>query len=387
MSSPRKHWDIFCNVVDHFGDIAVSWRLARQLVREHRYQVRLWVDQIETFAQFRPEVDASCAKQLIDGVEVLHWTPQTRVEHVAQVVVEAFGSRVPEDYLQRMAQAPRAPVWITLEYLSAESWIEPCHMGASPHPATGLMKHFFFPGFTPRTGGLIREHDLEDERQGFLADRHAIETLCREWGIEPSSIQGATRISLFGYGGAAVTALLEGWANGNEPIVALVPESRILPDVSNFAGQGALAAGDRIERGALSIVVLPFLPQDTYDRLLWWCHCNFVRGEDSFVRAQWAKRPFVWSIYPQEGGAHWTKLYMFLERYCETLPAECVSDMREFWRSWNRGEPSVKTLSAAWSSFWQHRTLLEARAIIWADALTTQGDLAHHLSQFVTNQV
>ena len=28
----RVTWDIFCSVVDNFGDIGVTWRLARQLV-------------------------------------------------------------------------------------------------------------------------------------------------------------------------------------------------------------------------------------------------------------------------------------------------------------------------------------------------------------------
>ncbi|MBY0444112.1 MAG: elongation factor P maturation arginine rhamnosyltransferase EarP, partial [Burkholderiales bacterium] len=37
-------WDIFCRVIDNYGDIGVCWRLARQLSFEHGFAVRLMVD-------------------------------------------------------------------------------------------------------------------------------------------------------------------------------------------------------------------------------------------------------------------------------------------------------------------------------------------------------
>ena len=36
--------DLFCRVVDNYGDLGVCWRLARQLAGEHGVAVRLWVD-------------------------------------------------------------------------------------------------------------------------------------------------------------------------------------------------------------------------------------------------------------------------------------------------------------------------------------------------------
>ena len=48
-------WDIFCRVIDNFGDIGVSWRLARQLVAEHNLDVRLWVDDLNTFCRLCPQ--------------------------------------------------------------------------------------------------------------------------------------------------------------------------------------------------------------------------------------------------------------------------------------------------------------------------------------------
>ena len=42
----RRTWDIFCSVVDNFGDIGVCWRLARRLSAGLGQQVRLWVDDL-----------------------------------------------------------------------------------------------------------------------------------------------------------------------------------------------------------------------------------------------------------------------------------------------------------------------------------------------------
>ncbi|MEO8752795.1 MAG: elongation factor P maturation arginine rhamnosyltransferase EarP, partial [Casimicrobiaceae bacterium] len=272
-------WDIFCNVVDHYGDIGVSWRLARQLVAEYALEVRLWVDDLATFHHLCTAVDPAADAQHIEGVGIRRWRADADFHDAAAVVIEAFGSRIPEAYLALMAARTPAPVWVNLEYLSAEGWIEECHGGASPQPRLPLTKYFFFPGFTAATGGVLCEKDLESQRRLELAER------------APRPGAGAvTTVSLFGYGGPAVGSLLEAWANGAESVLALVPESRILPDVTRFFGAAA-APGQRLEQGSVAALILPFQPLDQYDRLLWTCDCNFVRGEDSFVRAQWARRP------------------------------------------------------------------------------------------------
>jgi uncharacterized repeat protein (TIGR03837 family) len=195
-------------------------------------------------------------------------------------------------------------------------------------------------------------------------------------------------VSLFGYGGPAVAALLAAWAIGPEPLLVLVPESRLLPDVTRFFGlPGGAEPGRRLERGPLSVLVVPFQPQDQYDRLLWDCDCNFVRGEDSFVRAQWARRPFVWHIYPQEGGAHWTKMHAFVDRYAEGLSAEAATATRELWRLWNRGESSAAVIGSAWRRFRAARAELSAHGDDWAARLHRLGDLATNLVRFAAEQL
>ena len=371
-------WDIFCNVVDHFGDIGVSWRLARQLAAEHRCDVRLWVDDLDTFRRLCPELDPHSRIQTVGDIDVRRWeggdTAEPDADGVGDVVVEAFGSRVPAAWMATMAARDRKPVWINLEYLSAEDWVEGCHRMTSPHPRLPLVKHFFFPGFTAGTGGLLREHDLEQQREQALQAR------------EPRAGNVIT-VSLFGYGGPAVGALLAAWVHSPEPVLALVPESVLLADVAAFFGGAAAKVGDRFERGALSALVLPFQSQPQYDRLLWSCDCNFVRGEDSFVRAQWAERPFVWNIYPQAGGAHWAKLHAFHERYCSGLSAEAAVAVREFWRQWNLKEPPAPALATAWRRFWTHRTEIEKWGHEWALSQAAHGDLASNLVSFASERL
>lgn len=367
-------WDIFCNVVDHYGDIGVSWRLGRQLAAEHGLAVRLWVDDLATFHHLCNDLDPAADRQVVGAVEVRHWRPDADFSDPGDVVVEAFGSRAPDACLAAMAARRDRPAWINLEYLSAEDWVESCHGRASPHPRLALTKHFFFPGFTARTGGVLCERDLETRRHLELASR-------------PPRQGSVTTVSLFGYGGPGVGALLSAWANGAESLLLLVPESRVLPDVVQFFGVAEATPGQRLERGALSVLVLPFQSQDHYDRLLWTCDCNFVRGEDSFVRAQWARQPFVWNIYPQEGGAHWAKMHAFMDRYAEGLSAEAATAMRELWRLWNRGETSPAVIGSAWRRFRAARAELTAHGELWATRVRHLGDLATNLVRFAAERL
>lgn len=380
-------WDIFCNVVDHFGDIAVSWRLARQLRAEYGFTVTLYVDDLATFAVLCPTVDRHRATQEVEGVRVRHWTDATDFGAPGDVVVDAFGSRAPGHYLEAMAQrTPRSPVWINLEYLSAEDWIEDCHAVGSPHPRLPLTRHFFFPGFSARTGGVLAERDLARDRLAFLGDAAARSALRESWKLPPPD-PGTPVVSLFGYGGPSVGTLLKAWSDGAEPIDVLVPESRVLPDVAAFFGSTAAGPGATFARGALDVHVIPFQTQATYDRLLWLCDCNFVRGEDSFVRAQWAEHPFVWNIYAQEGGAHWAKMHAFVSRYGAGLEEDAVRAVRDFWRLWNRGETDAGVIGAAWRRFWHHREELQAHNAAWAANLRSHGDLAANLVRFAVERL
>ncbi|MCX7172754.1 MAG: elongation factor P maturation arginine rhamnosyltransferase EarP [Proteobacteria bacterium] len=374
-----KNWDIFCTVVDNFGDIGVCWRLARQLAAEHNMQVRLWVDDLYSLHRFCPEIQVSSEEQAQRGVLVRHWvTPFPRSE-IADVVIEAFACELPDSYLAAMAESPRKPVWINLEYLSAQDWVGNCHGLPSPHPSLPLTKYFFFPGFVEKSGGLLREARLVQRRDACRAEPAA------GWhglGLPPSGPE-ETSVSMFCYENPALPELLDAWAAGEVRVRCLIPEGKALIQTAAHLGHPPFQVGVSFQRGNLTLYALPFLSQDDYDRLLWLCDLNFVRGEDSFVRAQWAAQPMVWHIYSQQDAAHIAKLDAFLALYCETLPAPASLACRDFWMAWNRGEGA--TVAAAWQAFWRIQPDLKIHAAHWSRQLCGQADLAQQLVRFSEN--
>ena len=365
--SKRLRWDIFCTVVDNYGDIGVCWRLARQLANEDDLAVRLWVDDLERFAQIAPALDPKLDRQILNQVEIQRWRKPWIESTPADVVIEAFACDLPEDYIARMAVQSLKPLWINLEYLSAESWVEEHHRQASPHPRLALTKYFYFPGFTAHTGGLIREADLLATRDTF--QQNSQKDWWRKMGADPAP--DALKVSLFAYPNAPVASLLKAWSQSATPIFCALPDTPLAAAIAPALGVDAIRAGTPIVRGNLTVAGIPFLAQTDYDRLLWACDLNFVRGEDSFVRAQWAAKPFVWQIYPQHDAAHEAKLEAFITCYG-------ASALADFWRAWNgQGDPGE-----AWPAFAAALPALGAHARQWAVAQSGLPDLAANLVKF-----
>ncbi|MFJ4066573.1 elongation factor P maturation arginine rhamnosyltransferase EarP [Pseudomonas sp. NPDC089996] len=374
----KTTWDIFCSVVDNYGDIGVTWRLARQLVAEHDLAVRLWVDDLNAFVPLCPGADARAAQQWQQGVDVRAWPAQWQPQAPADVVIGAFACQLPAAYVEAM-RARTAPVlWLNLEYLSAEDWVEGCHGLPSPQP-NGLRKVFFFPGFTAGTGGLLREASLLPRRQAFEQSSEARAAFLQGLGVHLQP--GALLMSLFAYENGQLGRWLDALVEDTDPVHLLVPQGRILGDLEAWLGEQPLKAGDVHPRGTLTVQVLPFVSQDDYDRLLWSCDFNAVRGEDSFVRAQWAGRPMLWHIYVQDENAHWEKLEAFLAHYRQGLSDAASEALMALWRAWNMD----RDMHAAWQGARKHWAQLQQHAADWAMRQAARPDLAKALVQFYRN--
>ena len=313
MNTPQAplRWDLFCRVVDNLGDAAVMWRLARQLAVEHRRQVRLHIDQPAVLLQLVPEAGPGA---VADGVRVLAIADGARPAATnaiadTDVVVTGFHAALPRGWRQRMA--PGRPLWIHLEYLTAEGWIEGFHRLPSPHPG-GIVEHYFYPGFSSASGGLLREADLLERRDRFAAEPGA--AACFLAGLGVQRREGETLASLLCYPDAPLADLARLLGQTSTRLHLLVPE-------------GVAVGGDDDAGSHLRFSRIPFLPQRQYDRLLWSCDFNFVRGEDSLVRGLWSGRPFVWQIYRQADDAHLPKLEAFLR----LLPAGSLADAMRWW--------------------------------------------------------
>lgn len=305
-------WDIFCRVVDNFGDAAIAWRIAAQLADEHRLAVRLFVDRLEVLHALRPAIDPHAPVQIVEGVEVRAITADALPP--ARVALDVLGGGLPESYIARKAALADPGLWIVAEYLSAEPWVASYHRRASPHPATGLERFFFFPGFVPGTGGLWCEAGYAAARATFDAQR-----FWSSLGFAPPT-SNATTVSLFGYRNACVAALVEQWSRSPHPLVVALTDCALGEDVRAALGV-PLEARQTLRRGSLEVRCLPFLAQPDYDRLLAACDWNFVRGEDSLVRALWAEQPLIWQPYRQRDAAHVAKLAAFIDWYAPSLPA------------------------------------------------------------------
>ncbi len=377
-----RTWDIFCTVVDNYGDIGVCWRLARQLAAEHGLQVRLWVDDLARFRRICPDIVPGLESQHSHGVEVAWWRDPSPAADPADVVVEAFACNPPANYVAAMVARQPKPVWINLEFLSAEAWVRGCHGLPSPHPSLPLLKHFFFPGFVAGTGGLLAERGLVQARERFQSSATEQARFWEDLGL-PAPRTGELQISLFCYPHGGITALLRAWAGGGTRVRCLVPEGTATAALSAFFGSDSLAPGAILSKASVEVRIFPFLDQVQYDRLLWACDFNLVRGEDSFVRGQWAARPLLWQIYPQQEAAHWPKLQAFLGLYCAGLKPETAAAVTRLWQAWNEG--GAAEVESAWSDFWARRLELQAHARRWAGQLAGSGDVANNLVQFCEN--
>ena len=416
----KGQWDIFCKVIDNYGDVGVCWRLCCDLAGRGQ-AVRLWIDDASALRWMAP---TGCP-----GVEVSAWPEADhdllntcrRLENLDfYVIIEAFGCEIsPEFIANYVANTSTIGVknfsWINLEYISAEKYAEYNHQLPSPvlvGPAKGLTKHFFYPGFTPATGGLLRESGLLERQTRFagapwpswlpVSALPALQASASRAQARPHNAE--QWISLFCYEPAGLGQLLAQLVAGPRFTHLLVTHGRAQRAVQacvavQWPGKPGNDAGSPMTRlnqasddnlsavegtpasitwGSLHICYLPPLAQIQYDELLWACDVNFVRGEDSLVRALWAGKPFVWQIYPQDDGAHHAKLEAFL-RFLRGSDS-----MAAFHRAWNQSvggkpRPFVTPLPALDLAAWGG-IARQAR-----EHLLQQPDLTTQLMQFVTS--
>ncbi|MDO4231067.1 MAG: elongation factor P maturation arginine rhamnosyltransferase EarP, partial [Lautropia sp.] len=373
---PRpSRWHLVCRVIDNFGDVGVMWRLVRQLHDEHGVQVDFFIDQPECLRLMAPGIRVAGEDDAAEsaanaagmsgsqrgvspfpssaadgGIRVHRLDEAAPVGVNADVIVAGFQARLPEAARRRLlshaAPTPAAPLLIQLDYLSAEGWIDDTHGLPSLHP-DGLREWFFNPGFGRNNGGLLIERDLLARRDAFLASPAGRDEWLRTHGVQTRP--GECLISVLAYPTAPLRGLLEGWLRtarhdgGAEPPChaaqeyqalprhggkALAPEAPMRPMrptrptlhllIPGAATQPHLLAEARAvaaqANGRLRVSALPFLPQPAFDELLWCCDINLVRGEDSWIRALWAEKPWLWHAYPQAEETHLEKLDAFVAR-------------------------------------------------------------------------
>lgn len=368
-----KRYDIFCKIVDNFGDIGVCWRLAKQLYAEHHVSVTLWIDDLAVAKQLIPGLSTAYSTQNIDGMTIKHWHATSQFDQAAEVVIEAFGCDLPEAYLALMQ--PQT-IWINLEYLSAENWVPDFHGRNSKRG--NLTRHFFFPGFANNTGGLIREHDIVKNNQQ-LASRSSLQQAFFQRLNIADSANDALKVSLFCYLNAPIHDLLHAMAKGTRRVHCYVPSTSLLPKVAEFFSQQNVHTGDVLIQQNLTVSILPFLSQPDYDKLLAICDINFVRGEDSWIRAIWAAKPFIWQPYWQTEQAHMIKLNAFLDVFYADCNHIAKSGSKALHHAW-----SAATLPAQiWQDYLSQINTIGNFTLAQSSRLAASPDLASNLVIFI----
>jgi uncharacterized repeat protein (TIGR03837 family) len=338
--------DLFCRVVDNWGDLGVCWRLARQLTEEFDFEVRLIVDDLSPFEVIAPDVDRTVERQTFENIDIVRWDAFAD-SCEADWVIEAFACDPPETYVQSMTQCSPQPFWINIEYLSAENWVDGVHEKPSPHPRLPLTKYFFVPGFTPASGGLIREEwvTTDTARAAKKASAHSVNCF------------------VFTYAHAPVDALARGFAQ------------------ASMTASFAVAAELTTSLANVDHVRIATVPQSEFDTLLGTFDLLLVRGEDSFVRAQFAGKPMLWHIYPTEDRAHIKKLDAWLNRYC----ADMDDQLTEVYRRASHAFVDPQAMENSEEAFRRLASRIEAlraHAIAWQRKLFAMPDLAGRLVEF-----
>ncbi len=359
--------DIFCKVVDNYGDAGFCWRLARRLTEilaNHHFTVsghniRLFCDDLSLIHQLAGKTTLSNLSQL--GLELHPWQVSEAMiltDDVPDLVLETFSCDLPEHYITQITNS----LLINVEYLSAEPWVEDMHgLATLANDSKQAKRYFYYPGFNEKTGGLLGK---TEQSHLLCTPSHIIDDLFQQ--TRPSS----TKISVFNYGDQKLIDFLNQLIELDTKVDLFICSGKPQTAIARWLHQ---AFTETIDVGQMRLIPTPFMPQDEYDKLLAYCDLNWVRGEDSFIRAQWAAKPFIWDIYPQEDLVHLEKLDAFLNIYLPKNNLGLTEKTRKMMTNQSVNE------------WWDGLSSIRQHALDWQNTLATRqldGDLGDRLLKF-----
>lgn len=362
--------NLICECLDNFGDAGISWRLAKLLNQEWQAGVRLYIDQPELVKLWSEQDHARLTAGDLTP-EVLDFAAlETNPGKPADLVVAMLGSSVPTRLRQTLASG--RPPWIRYEYLTAETWINDVHGLASLKPADGAREWFYYPGFSRTSGGLLREQDLIERLSTFAASDPANTSRRNQW-LDANGLSSPARhwrVCLFGYPDQATADFLAALKALEQPLTVIMSQS-LADGLSITPARWSTDSGKQL-------LIHRWLDQPGFDLLLSSCELNIVRGEDSWLRAQWAGKPMLWQPYRQADGAHLSKLHAYLERLLDGADPAIHQAVSQLMLSVNgAAEPSL-----ALANWLDHLPAINDWHLNWRERLASQSSLTDRLAQF-----
>lgn len=385
--------DIFCHVVDNFGDIGFVFRFAREFHRANPIcRVRVFVDDMNALQTINPAIDPSIQMQSHEGIEYIAYAALTvelmRQLDPADVLIEAFACHIPELYLEAAESRPR--VIINLEHLSAEAWVEGYHLRPSLLPFENLKKYFYMPGFTLATGGVIIEHRIERVKPLLAKHRFlCLKGLLAQAGFTIGGLDTSLVGTVFTYERGFDTMIADLKCLEREVVLLAFGDKirRGMMPTLERAGAGQIRDNHYIS-GNVQIVFMPFISQQRYDSLLCCADFNIVRGEDSLVRAILAAKPFIWNAYLQDDKYQKVKVEAFLENMDKYFfDREAFSRYRTLSLAFNDAEveSSVQSTGEEYRSFFTNLTKIEHATRGMSYFLARNCDLVKQFSAFINS--
>lgn len=381
-----KTLDIFCEIIDNYGDIGVVYRTAKELQKIFpKSKIRAFLNKLDEFKKINSQV-LDLPSQNIDGIEYItfdYLRDNANELLTAQVIIEAFGCQIPEEYME--IAYDNSELLINLEYLSAEDWIEDFHLQSSPLGRGKLKKVFFMPGFTEKSGGIIADSNYLERIQKVLENKEFYE---KKYLSDIEDRENKIVGTLFSYE-KNFTPLLEDLKKLDKNVVILAmgekTQDSLRKILKNFSIEDFR---NSLKYGKIEIRFLNFLNQEEYEELINIVDFNFVRGEDSFIRAVLTGKPYMWHIYCQEEYAHMDKIEGFLDKYRRVIEnfsdEDFLLNMEKFFKDYNfRKENSLELGKESYLYFFENLAKIEKYNTIFRDFLIQKCNLINKLKDFI----
>ena len=309
---------ILCKVVDNFGVIGVTFRMASHLKKINPSNtVNLIVDNLEAFKKIYSQVDASKKYQIVNGINVYDWNAfdlcyasfsNDKEKAVLSserlgVILECFQCGRPgwlekilfEDELEKTVHI------IMIDYLTAEAYAEDFHLLKSLTRRAKVQKVNFMPGFTDKTGGLI----IDDGWKEAVSYNKDGPVLFFTYDKDFSGVVRALKKSRF-------TTILLAQGKGKASF-----EKAWNENIKN-------------ENHPVKLEVLDYLDLYEWDEMLKKCSVLFIRGEETLSRSCLSGIPFIWHAYPQSDEYQLVKVQALLEKmknYFSTADFLCIEKL------------------------------------------------------------
>ena len=381
-----KTLDIFCEIIDNYGDIGVVYRVAKELQKsfENKVKIRVFLNRIDEFMKINSNV-ADTGFQEIDGI--VYVTFQYLKENIdkfktSDVIIEAFGCNIPEEYMEKAYEG--STLMINLEYLSAEDWIEDFHLQSSPLGKGKLKKYFFMPGFTEKSGGVIADSNYINRMEKVNSNRKEYE---KKYLSMIENVDSKLVGTVFSYE-KNFEPLFRDLKEIDRDVVLLALGEKTQNSIKEFLKKNSVEVfGNCIKYGKIEVVFYDFLNQEEYEELINTVDFNFVRGEDSFIRAVLTGKPYLWHIYCQDEFVHMDKLEGFLDKFIRVIPdkdSEFTENIVKLFKDYNfRRENNLEIGKENYLYFFNNLDRVEKNNMIFRDFLIQKCNLINKLKYFI----